>query len=294
MKPASFDYFSPSTLPQALTLMEEYGDEAKALAGGQSLVPMMNMRLVRPRCIIDINRVGELDYIRDNDGGLSIGALTRQRTVENSPLVRSRCPLLFETVPNIANFQIRNRGTVGGSLVHADPAADIPAVVSVLGAELIVASSQGERVIPAEEFFVTYFTTSMEPSELLQEIRFPPWPARRGSAFMKVSRRHGDFALVGIAAHLTLDQIGTCTDAGIAFLGVGGTPVRTPQAEDKLVGSKVEDEIIEQAAGQAMEEIEPESDVHASAEYRRHVTGVLLRRALKIALERAKGKDQHG
>ena len=294
MKPGNFDYYSPSTLDDALLLLQDHQDDAKALAGGQSLVPMMNMRLIYPRFIVDLNRVEGLDYIGSTDGSLAIGAMTRQRTLERSETVRDLCPLLYEVIPNIAHFQIRNRGTIGGSLAHSDPAADIPAAIAALDATMVLASTRGERVVTSEEFILTYFTTCIEPTELLREIRVPSWPARRGWAYLKVSRRHGDFALVGIAAHLTLDPSGACSDAAMAMSGVAGTPARMRQAEQELIGSNLEDETIEQASQLVMESVEPESDVHASADYRRHVSGVLTRRALKIALDRAKGSTEGG
>ena len=294
MKPGNFDYYSPSNLDDALLLLQDYQDDAKVLAGGQSLVPMMNMRLVYPKFIVDLNRVGGLDYIKGIDGSLAIGAMTRQRMLERSEEVRDLCPLLYEVIPNIAHFQIRNRGTIGGSLAHSDPAADIPAAIAAMGATMVLASAQGERTVTSEEFFLTYFTTCIEPTELLREIRIPSWPERRGWSYLKLSRRHGDFALVGIAAHLTLDRTGACSDAAIAMSGVAGTPVRMRQAEQELIGSNVGDETIEQASQLVVEHLEPESDVHASADYRRHVSGVLTRRALKIALDRANGGAQGG
>ena len=195
------------------------------LAGGQSLVPLLNFRLVRPAYLVDLNEIAGLDGIRLDDGHLAIGAMTRQRAVETSGLVRQRCPLLAEAMPQIGHVQIRNRGTIGGSLAHADPAAELPAVVAALDGELVLRSARGQRMLKPEQFFVAYLTTAAEPDELLVEVRLPAMPPRTGSAFLEVSRRHGDFALVGVAATVTLDADGVCTGGALALTGVGPTPV---------------------------------------------------------------------
>lgn len=289
MKPPPFEYHAPPSVEEALALLREHGDEAKALAGGQSLVPLLNFRLARPRHLIDLNRIPSLDYIREDDGAVAVGAMTRQRAVERSPLVRERCPLLAEAMPLIGHFQIRNRGTVGGSLAHADPAAELPAVVTALRGTLVARRAGRQRVLPAERFFVAYLTTALEPDELLVEARFPVPPPRSGSAFLEVSRRHGDFALVGVAAVVTLDEGGVLTHAALALTGVGPTPVLAEEAARVLVGDRPTPQAFEAAARKVSEGLRPDADLHASAEYRRHVAGVLARRALARAVEQAGG-----
>ncbi len=288
MKPAPFDFVSPRTLGEAVSLLKEHKTEAKLIAGGQSLMPLLNMRLARPGILIDLSKVADVDHIREIDGGLAIGAMTRQRAVEHSPMVKSRQPLLHEGTRFIAHPQIRNRGTIGGSLAHADPAAVYPAVAVALGAELRVVGPAGERTIDAGDFFVSYLTTALEPDEVLTEVRFPALAARTGWSFMEISRRHGDFALTGIAATVTLKNGGQCSAARIVLFGVGATPVRAWKAEQVIVGEKPSDKLLEQAAERVNDDIdEPLSDIHASAEYRRHLSRVLARRGLAAALERA-------
>jgi CO/xanthine dehydrogenase FAD-binding subunit len=286
VKPAAFDYLSPTSVEEALALLADLGDGAKPLAGGQSLVPLMNFRLVRPQHVVDLNGLGELAGIREDDGHLVIGAMTRQRAVETSALVSDRCPLLAEAMPQIGHVQIRNRGTVGGSLAHADPAAELPAVVAALGGELVVRSTRGRRVMKAEQFFVGYLTTAARPGELLVEVRLPTSPPRTGTAFMEISRRHGDFALVGVAATLTVDEGGVCTGSAIALTGVGPTPVMAREAARALIGAKPTATAFEAAGRRVSDSVQPDSDLHASSEYRKHVAGVLTRRALARAAER--------
>lgn len=289
MKPPPFEYFDPRSTEEALRLLRECGEDAKVLAGGQSLVPLLNFRLARPRYLIDLNRIPALADIRPRDGGLAIGAMTRQRAVEQSALVRERSPLLHEAMPFIGHFQIRNRGTIGGSLAHADPAAELPAVVTAVGAELVVERGGGQRTLRPDEFFTGYLTTALAADELLVEIRVPPMLPQTGHAFLEVSRRHGDFALVGVAALLTLDGDGICTAAALALTGVGPVPLRVEAAERALVGVKPDQAAFQEAARRISASLSPESDIHASREYRTHVAGVLARRALGRALERAKG-----
>jgi CO/xanthine dehydrogenase FAD-binding subunit len=287
MKPPRFEYLAPSSVEEALGLLARHGDQAKILAGGQSLVPLMNFRLVRPGYLVDLNEVPGLDGIRAENGGLSIGAMARQRAVETSALVRERCPLLAEAMPQIGHVQIRNRGTIGGSLAHADPAGELPAVVAALGGEIVARSARGQRVLSAEQFFVAYLTTALDPAELLVEIRLPATPPRTGTAFLEVSRRHGDFALVGVAVTLTLDAGGICTAAAIALTGVGPTPVVDADAARGLVGVAPAAAAFEHAGRRVSERLTPDGDLHASSEYRKHVAGVLTRRALARAAERA-------
>ena len=294
MKPAAFDYLAPTSVEEALALLADLGDGAKPLAGGQSLVPLMNFRLVRPQHLVDLNGLGELAGIRQDDGHLVIGAMTRQRAVETSALVSRRCPLLAEAMPQIGHAQIRNRGTVGGSLAHADPAAELPAVVAALDGELVVRSARGRRTMKSEQFFVGYLTTAAQPGELLVEVRLPAMPPRTGTAFMEISRRHGDFALVGVATTLTVDEAGVCIGSAIALTGVGPTPVVAREAARALVGVRPSPEALEDAGRRVSASVHPDSDLHASSEYRKHVAGVLTRRALARAAERARGTGRPG
>ncbi len=287
MKPPRFEYFAPTSVEEALALLAEHGEEAKVLAGGQSLVPLLNFRLVRPAYLVDLNEISGLDGIREEDGWLVIGGMTRQRALEQSTLVSERCPLLADAMPQIGHAQIRNRGTIGGSLAHADPAAELPAVVAALEGELVVRSRRGRRVVTPEKFFLAYLTTALEPAELLVEIRLPATPPRTGTAFLEVSRRHGDFALVGVAATVTLDEGGVCTRSAVALTGVGPTPVVARAAAQTLVGVTPTPAALEEVGRRVSASVRPDSDLHASHEYRKHVAGVLTRRALARAAERA-------
>jgi CO/xanthine dehydrogenase FAD-binding subunit len=290
MKPPRFDYVLPRSLDEALGILAQHGDQARVLAGGQSLVPLLNFRLVRPAYLIDLNDIPGLDGLRVDGGHLEIGAMTRQRAVETSPLVREQCPLMAEAMPQIGHVQIRNRGTIGGSLAHADPAGELPAVVAALDGELVLRSRRGERRLTPQQFFVAYLTTAAEPDELLVEARVPVTPARTGTAFLEVSRRHGDFALVGVAATVTVDEAGVCTDSAIALTGVGPTPIVAREAARSLVGSKATPEAFADVGRRVASALRPDSDLHASGDYRRHLAGVLTRRALGRAAERADGR----
>ena len=288
MKPAPFAYHRPATLDEALTLLAEHGGEAKPLAGGQSLIPAMNFRLARPAVLVDLNRVAELGYVRAGRDGLQIGAMTRQRAVERSEAVRSAAPLLAEAMPFIAHPQIRNRGTVGGSLAHADPAAELPAVMLALEARFRARGPQGERWIPAGEFFTGILETALGPDELLLEVAVPKSPARTGYAFAELARRRGDYALVGVAARVTLDRRGRCQAARITLFSVGDGPVLATAAAAMLDGQEPSPEAMRAAADAAAQrDIDPPSDIHASAAYRRRLAAVLTRRALQRAVERA-------
>ncbi len=288
MKPPKFRYFAPTSLGEATALLHQHGVDAKVLAGGQSLMPLLNMRLVRPQVVIDVNRISELQYISPAPGGgLAVGALTRQRDLERSNLVGETAPLLAAALPFIGHLPTRNRGTVGGSLVHADPAAELPAVSVALQAEFVLASAQGERVVTAADFFLDYLTTALEPDELLTEVRWPALDSRWGWGIQEVCRREGDFALVGAAALLQLDDDDHCQDARITMFGVGGVPVRMEQAEQALVGCQVGTAAVADAAHLVSEDLTPQSDVHASSQYRKEVAGVLARRTLLEALGRA-------
>ena len=292
MKPPVFEYHRPGTLDAALALVAEHPD-AKPLAGGQSLIPAMNFRLAAPAALVDLNAVVELAGISGaEDGGVRLGAMTRHRAVERSPLVGMRAPLLGEAMPHIAHPQIRNRGTVGGSLAHADPAAELPAVMVALQATIVLRSASAERRVPAEEFFTGLFATALEPGELVTAIEIPAPPARSGSAFEEMARRHGDYALVGVAAIVSLDEAGRIGGARIALFSVGEGPVLARRAMASLPGATPTDEALRSAAALAGgEDIDPPSDIHASAAYRRQLARVLTRRALERAAARAGGGD---
>ena len=288
MKPAPFDYFTPATVDEALALLDTHGGDAKPLAGGQSLIPAMNFRLARPAVLVDLNRISELAYVRAESGSLAVGAMTRQRVVERSDVVARAAPLLAEAMPSIAHPQIRNRGTMGGSIAHADPSAELPAVMLALEAQFRATSATGERSIPAGEFFRGMLETALAPGELLVEIAVPPLPARTGTAFVEMARRHGDYALVGVAAVVTLDGKGRCRAARVALLSVGDGPVLAAEAGKVLAGQAPSEELV-RAAGDtaATRDVDPPSDVHATAAYRRQLVAVLTRRALARAFERA-------
>jgi aerobic carbon-monoxide dehydrogenase medium subunit len=288
MKPPRFDYHAPATVDEALHLLARYGGEAKVLAGGQSLVPMLNFRLARPAALVDLNRIGALSYIREVDGQVRFGAMTRQRAIELSPVVRERLPLLSEATRWVGHLPIRTRGTIGGSIAHADPAAEYPAVLTALEGEVVARGPRGERVIKPADLFQTYLTTSLAPDEILTEVRLPAMPAGSGYAFEEFARRHGDFAIVGIAA-LIVREDGRCTRARLATAGTGPVPVRLRAAEEILERDGLGDAAIDAAARRASELVSPDSDIHASADYRRHLTGVLTGRALRRAVGVARG-----
>lgn len=288
MKPAPFRYFAPATLDEAISLVAEYGDEAKILAGGQSLIPTMNFRLAQPGVLIDLNNITELFFVQPSeDGGVRIGAMTRQRTIEREPLIRERAPLLHATMPHIAHVQIRNRGTIGGSLAHADPAAELPAVAVALDAQLRVQNQSGERWIAARDFYVGLFTTDLAPDEMLVEIAIPPMPARTGWSIQEFSRRRGDYAIVGVAAMVTLDEVGQCRAARLVLLSVGEGPVTAHQAMEMLLGERPTASLVKAAAQTAaIVDIDPTQDIHASVAYRRHLAQVLSQKALTQAFQR--------
>ena len=285
MKPPEFAYHRPASLPDALALLGAHAG-AKPLAGGQSLIPAMNFRLAAPAALVDLNQLTGLSGITESaDGGLAIGAMTRHREVERSPLVRDRAPLLSLAMPFIAHSQIRSRGTLGGSLAHADPAAELPAVMVALEARLVVESTRGSRMIPAGEFFVGLFTTALEPGELITRIEIPPALPGSGAAFLERARRHGDYALVGVAVVVTRDA-GRVGEARIVLFSVGEGPVRAGAAERALAGGAGDAAAIRAAAQAVQQDIDPPSDIHASAAYRRQLATVLTGRALTTAFER--------
>jgi CO/xanthine dehydrogenase FAD-binding subunit len=290
MKPPSFDYVLADTVEDALSTLASLGPDAKILAGGQSLVPMLNFRLLRPTTLVDINRIAGLSSISDEDDKIRIGALTRHHQLETSPIIAQHLPVIAEAMRHVAHLAIRNRGTIGGSLSHADPAAELPMMAVLLDAKLTIAAAAGKRVVPAREFFVDALTTDLRDGELLTEIEIPKLAPQSGWSFAEVSRRGGDFALAAAAAILTL-RGGTIADARIAVMGVGKTPLRMPKAETMLAGQTVSPDLLEKAAEAVRAAVEPETDLHASADYRRHLIGVLTQRTLADAWRRAGGAD---
>ena len=288
MKPPPFDYLAPRTLDEALEALADHGSEAKVLAGGQSLIPLLNFRLARPGVLVDLNRLEDLAHVRTgDDGSLRIGALTRQRVLERDPRVARAAPVLAETVPWIAHPQIRNRGTVGGSLAHADPAGELPALAVALDARLRLLSRRGERTVAADDFYLGLFSTALAPDEVLAEIEVPPSPAGTGWSFLEQARRPGDYAQVGLAAGLTLDEGGVCRRARLVFLSVGDRPVVATEAAALLEGERPSETLFAEAAETAAAETEPGDDIHASADFKRHLARVLSRRALARAARRA-------
>jgi carbon-monoxide dehydrogenase medium subunit len=297
MKPAPFKYYAPTAVEGALAHLAEHGWDAKVLAGGQSLIPMMNFRLAQPAVLIDLNNISELSYIQPaRDGGVRIGAMTRQRLVEHDALIAKRAPMIHHAMPKIAYPQIRSRGTFGGSIAHADPSAELVAASVALGGRFRLGSQKGgERWVAADDFFVGLFATLLEPEELLLEIALPPMPKRSGWSFLEVARRHHDFALVGVAALVTVNGArshsrATCKEARLVYFSVGDGPVEAHQAAALLKGQEPTPEVIREAAETAGEvDVEPNADINASSEYRRHLVKVLGRRALQEAFERASG-----
>ena len=290
MIPPSFEYLRPKTVPEALAMLQQYGDEAKILSGGQSLIPMMKLRLARPGFLIDINRIAGLSYVKEEGGYLKIGGLTREAELEASPVVRSKYPILLDTAHVIADPQVRNMATVGGNLAHGDPANDHPATMAALGAQVVATGPKGERVIPIENFFVSLFTTALQHEEILTEIRIPVPPPRSGGAYFKLERKVGDFATAAVAAQLTLDDKGVCQKVGIGLTNVGPTPVKARKAEEFLRGKKLDEANIDQAAQLAAEESEPSADLRGPVEYKKGLVKELAKRALSRAIERAGGK----
>jgi carbon-monoxide dehydrogenase medium subunit len=289
MKPAPFVYVAARCLDHALALKSEHGDEAHFLAGGQSLVPVMNFRLVQPGVLIDINRITELDTVSlDARGVLRIGALTRHRTTERHEEIARRQPLLHEAMPHVAHPQIRNRGTIGGNLANADPASELPAVVLALGGRMRAKSAGGERWIAADDFFQGPLSTDLRPQEMLVEVELPPPLPGTGSCFMEVARRRGDFALMGVAAIVTIGEDGACAHCSLAYCSAGDRPVIAAEAARSLVGNQVTGTAIREAAALAQRAIDPSGNLHASKDFQRHLAGVLTRRALHTALARAR------
>jgi carbon-monoxide dehydrogenase medium subunit len=290
MKLPSVEYEAPTTTAEAVALLAEHQDEASVLAGGQSLIPLLALRLARPAVLIDINGVTELSGVSRANGHLVVGAMTREYQAEESAAVASDVPLLAAALPLIGHEAIRNRGTIGGSLAHADPAGELPAVARALDAEFVVRGSSGERVIPAADWFEGYLVTARRPEEILAEVRFPVAAPGTGVAFQEVARRHGDFAIVGLAASLTLAD-GAITDARLAFSGIADVPVRAAEAEALLIGEQPSAELFDEAARVATAGIDPPADLHGSAQYRKKIAAALVRRGLRAAVDNAQGRQ---
>jgi carbon-monoxide dehydrogenase medium subunit len=287
VKPAPFEYHAPDTVADAAALLRDFGDEAKALAGGQSLVPIMALRLARFEHVVDLNRVPDLQGIERRNGTVRIGAMTRQAEVERDATVADAVPLLARATPFIGHFQIRNRGTIGGSLAHADPAAEYPAVALALDAEFEVANASGSRTVPASEFFVSTFMTALEADDVLSAVHFPAWQGRCGFAVEEVARRFGDFALTGAACGVQLDSDDRVARAAIGMFGMGSTPLRAPEAEAAMTGRAIADLDLEDVGRTAASQTDPPGDIHASAAYRSNVGAVVVARALRRAVEEA-------
>lgn len=288
MKPGAFSYIAAESLEAALAAKAQYGDEARFLAGGQSLVPAMNFRLAQPSVLIDINPLSALGYVRHEAGALQIGALTRNRVLERDRLVERHQHLVHEAIAHVAHPQIRNRGTIGGNLAHADPASEMPAVVLALGGRLKARSITGERWIDARDFFVSALTTALRADEMLVEIELPTLKPRTGTCFLELARRRGDYAMMGVAATLVLDEHGICSHAALGYCNAGDTPVLAADAARLLVGQQITPELMRAAGEAARREIDPRGNVHASTAYQRHLAGVLTRRALQTAFDRAR------
>ncbi len=282
MKLPPVDYEAPETISEAVELLAEHQDDASVLAGGQSLIPLLALRLARPAVLVDVNGIEELSGISADDGWTAIGATTREYMAEESPRVAQAVPLLAAALPFIGHEAIRSRGTIGGSLAHSDPAGELPAVACALDAELVVRSQSGERVIPAAEWFEGYFMTARQPDELLVQVRFPTAQPGTGISFLEVARRHGDFAVVGLATALTLAD-GVITDARLAFAGLSDTPVRASAAEDLLAGERPSAELFGEAARRATDDVQPPADLNGSSAYRKTIAAALVRRGLQAA-----------
>lgn len=290
MKPAPFEYHAPTSLEQALEFKARYGDDAKLLAGGQSLVPAMNFRIMQPGMLVDLNRMDELSYIHEAGDVIRIGSMSRERHLEFDALIEKHAPLLHEAVPFIAHPQIRNRGTIGGSIVNADPAAELPVLMLALSARLKAKNASAERWIDARDFFVGMFTTALEPDEILVEIEVPFMPTNTGWSFMEVAPRAGDYALMGVAVQVMLDETGKCQQAKLVYLNAGEGPIDAQEAAQLLQGETITDALMEDAALHASEkEITPFGNVHTSPEFQRHLAKVLTKKTLKQAIQRAGG-----
>ncbi len=289
MIPAPFEYSSPNTLAEAIALLKQHGPDAKILAGGQSLIPLMKLRMAQPKHLVDINGIRDLSYIRESDGHLTIGALTREADLEASDLVRTKYPIIADTAAVIADPLVRNMATVGGNIAHADPANDHPATMLALGSQVVATGPKGTRTIPLANFFTGLFTTALNPDEILTELRIPAPPPGSGGAYLKVERKVGDFAAAAVAVQVTLEG-NRIARAGIGLTNVGQTPIKATRAEKALVGKNADDKTVDDAARIASNECEPNDDLRGSVEYKRDLVRVLTARALRLAISRAKGE----
>lgn len=289
MIPESFEYFTPKSLSEAHALLTKYGDDAKILAGGHSLIPMMKLRLAAPAYLIDINQISDLDYIKEENGTLKIGALTKEAALESSNVIAKKFPILLDTAKVIADPLVRNMATVGGNLAHGDPANDHPATMIALGAKVVVTGPKGSRTIPVAELFIDLMMTQLQPDEILTEIQIPTPPANSGGAYVKLERKVGDYAIAAVAAQVTLASDGTCQEVGIGLTNVGNVPIKAQKGMDHLQGKKLEESVIKEAGRLAADESDPTDDLRGSEAYKRSLVNTLTQRALSKALFRTKG-----
>lgn len=285
----SFQYESPQTLQEAIELLHKYGDEAKILSGGHSLIPMMKLRFAAPEAVIDINGIPGLSYIKEEDGLVKIGGLSREADLEHSELLAKHFPIFADVTKLIADPQVRNMGTIGGNLAHGDAANDHPAVMLALRASVVATGAEGEREIPIDEFFYGFYMTALQHGEILTEIRIPMPPPGTGSAYHKLERKVGDYATTGVAVQLTIDGNGIVTSAGIGLTNVNPVPLRAERSEQAIIGKPISEETLKLAAQYASEDCSPSSDLRGTEEYKRHVTGVMVKRMILKAAERAMG-----
>jgi len=286
MIPESFEYFAPTTLTEAYALLQEHGDEAKILAGGHSLIPLMKLRFASPTHLIDINNIPNLSYIKEEDGYLKIGALTREAMLEESDIIKKKYTIFVDASKLIADPQVRNFGTIGGNIAHGDAANDHPAVMMALRAEVVISGSQEQRTVPIDEFFFGFYTTAVQQGEILTEIKIPELTGKYGTAYHKLERKVGDYATVGVAVVITLNDDGTCKTAGIGLTNVNPTPLRAIRTEEALVGNALSDDVIEKAARFAAEDCSPNDDLRGSEAFKRDMVRVIAKRMIKKAVER--------
>ncbi len=286
MIPASFDYFAPATLDEAFALLEKHGDEAKILAGGHSLIPMMKLRFAQPETLIDINNIPGLSYIKEEDGHLKIGAMTRESDLEHSDVIANKYPIFTDASKLIADPQVRNMGTIGGNLAHGDAANDHPAVMFALRASVVISGSGGSRTVPIDEFFYGFYTTAIQETEILTEITIPTPTGKTGNAYHKLERKVGDYATAGVAIQLSVDDDGVCTYAGIGLTNVNPTPMRAARSEEALLGSKLTESDIKAAAKFASEDCNPSADLRGDVDYKRAMVEVITRRMINKAISR--------
>ena len=286
MIPESFDYFAPSTVKEAINLLKEHGEDAKILAGGHSLIPMMKLRFASPTHLIDINNIPGLSYIKEEDGHLKIGAMTREAELEHSDLIREKYPIFIDTTKLIADPQVRNMGTIGGNLAHGDAANDHPAVMMALGASVEIQSDEGTRMVSIDDFFMGFYMTAVQEKEILTSIHIPMREGKYGGAYHKIERKVGDYATAGVAVQLQIDNQGVCTYAGVGLTNVNPTPMRVKRAEEILVGSKLTDDVITKAAQYASEDCSPSADLRGDEDYKRHLVNVVTGRMIYKAMSR--------